>query len=1008
MNLPELCIKRPVLASVLNLIIVLLGVIAFSRLDVKEYPNIDFPTVSVDTSLAGASPEIMETQVTNIIEDAVSGIEGIDVLSSSTSFGSSRVNVNFKLGVDINQAVNDVRDKVSRVIDSMPEDIDGPTISKEDNESNPIIWISFYSDKYNMLEITDYVDRFVTDQLKRVDGVANAQIFGDQQYTMRIYPDIVKMTSLKVSVNEIVSALRNQNKEFPSGSIKGTDKEFTVVVNSDINKVSEFMNLIIRKSENNLIKLKDIASIELTSADLRTYTRYKGKNSMAIGIVKQSTANPIDISDGIKRKIEELKVSFPEGLDFAIAYDSSIFIKKSIFSVQKTIIEAVLLVFFIIYFFLRNFRTCFIPLITIPVSLIGVFFLMNLNHFSINIITLLAMVLAVGLVVDDAIVMLENIYRYVEKGLKPIDAAITGSKEIAFAIISMTLTLAAVFLPIGFLGGVTGKIFIEFAWTLALAVLISGFVSLTLSPMMASKLLREKERHSNFDLKCEAFINKGIDLYTKALDFALKTKRYIILAAIIFASVSIILFKFIPKELAPTEDQGAFYVAYEAPTGVGLEYTDKYAKQIEAIYKTVPEINGYFTLVRAGGGFSYATLLPWEERKRTQMEIVGNVSGPMFGLIGVNAFAFNLPSIVGGGSISNYSLVLKSGLSYEEIEKMSQKLLEELKKNPNFSNIESDLKIDSPKIEININRDKAGIYGVDIADIGFALQALIGGFEPNKFNMNNKLYPVQVTLPFVQRLTPQVLDAIYVPNAEKQMIKLSSLVDSVYTVEPSELRHYNRYRAVKITGSIEKSYGLDDAVAFTKEIVSKVTNDPSTSFEFSGVLREYTRSSGDLYFSFILALLFIYLVLSAQFESFVDPFIIILSVPLSISGALISLYFSGSSMNIYSQIGMVTLIGLVTKNAILIVEFSNQMMEKGLSTLDAVKEACLLRIRPIAMTTLATILGAAPLALASGPGSQARHAIGIVIVGGLLFGTLFTLFVIPVAFVLIKGRKAPV
>lgn len=1004
MVLSDLSIKRPVLATVMSLVIVLLGVISYDRLTVREYPNIDEPVVNVETRYPGATAQIMESQVTQPLEESLAGIEGIEVMTSTSRPEQSQVSVKFRLTRNADEAANDVRDRVSRVRGMLPSEIDEPVISKVEADAQPIIYLAFSSDRHNPIEVTDYADRFVKDRLQNIDGVANVRIFGERRYAMRLWIDRARLAAYSLTVQDVESALRQQNVEIPSGRIESAEREFTVLAETDLRTPEQFDDLIIKRADGYLVRLKDVGRAEIGAESERTAVRFKAESAVALGVVKQATANPLEVSAGVRKVLPVIEQGLPEGMSVNIGYDSSIFIDRSIKNVFTTIGEAVVLVVLVIFFFLRSVRATLVPLMTIPVSLVGAFALMYMFGFSINTLTLLAMVLAIGLVVDDAIVMLENIHRHVEEGLSPIQAAFKGSREIAFAVIAMTLTLAAVYAPIGFMEGRTGRLFTEFALTLAGAVLVSGFVALTLSPMMCSKLLRHERKHSAVYNAIEAAMVGMTNGYRRLLSASLRVKWLVLLVALGVGGSAYLLFGTLKSELAPTEDRGTIIGIGIAPEGSTLAFTDKYARQMEQVYASVPEAERYFVVT----GFpvvsqviSFIGLEDWETRDRKQQDIVKEMQPRMFGGIpGIMSFPVNPPSLGQSPIDKPVQFVIQTSGTYEDLEKTVQAVMAEAQQYPGFLNLDSDLKLNKPQLSVKVDREKVADVGADVAVIGRTLETMLGGRQVTRFKQNGKQYDVIVQVEDSDRATPSDLSAIYVRGAAGEMIQLSNLVTVEETVAPKELNHFNQMRSAKITANLAPGFALSDGLGKLEEIAAKVLP-PEALVDYDGPSREYRSSSASLYVTFLLALGFIYLVLAAQFESFVDPFVIMLSVPLSVTGALLALNLTGHTLNVYSQIGLVTLIGLITKHGILIVEFSNQLQEEGRSKLEAVVEASALRLRPILMTTGAMVLGAVPLAIATGAGAESRQAIGWVIVGGMTFGTLLTLFVVPTAYMLL-------
>lgn len=1008
MILSDISIRRPVFATVMSLLIILVGLIAFDRLPVREYPNIDAPVVSVRTVYPGASAEVMESQITKPLEDSLSGIEGIRTIKSVSREEVSQITVEFIQSRDPEAAANDTRDRVARVRGALPNEAQDPVVAKIEADAQAIIWLAFSSDRQSPLEITDYADRVVADQLKTLPGVASVIIGGGRRYAMRIWLDPSRMAALGITVQDVEAALRSQNTELPSGRIESQMREFSVLAKTDLRTPGEFERVVIRDSGGVLVRLEDIGRAEIGAEDERNIVRVNGRAAVGLGIVKQSTANTLEVARAIKAELPRLQAELPEGMQIKIGFDSSIFIEKSIDAVYQTMLEAMVLVVGVIFLFLRNWRATLIPFVTIPVSLIGAFIFLSAMGFTINVLTLLGLVLAIGLVVDDAIVMLENIYRHIEEGMPPYEAAVKGAKEIGFAVLAMTLTLAAVFAPLAFAEGNTGKLFTEFALTVASAVLVSGFVALTLTPMMASKILRHETRHNalfNFGERVLTGLNAA---YTRGVTRVLRHPLIIALVFVLVAGAAYGLLKSLKSELAPTEDRGFFIGFMLAPEGATLQYTDQYARQLEGIYQSVPEVNTAFMVVAPGlerpnpvnNALSFVMLKPWEERTRSQMAITESLGPQMFmGMPGVMAFPINPPSL--GQSFRNPPLqFVVQAPSYAELDKAVEALMEKVRAYSGLANADSDLKLNKPQLRVDINRDKAAQMGVGVDTIGRTLETLLGGRDVTRFKQAGEQYDVVLQLDPSARATPQDLTALYVRGREGSLTRLSNLVTVTETVAPKELNHFDRQRAAIISANIAPGYTLGEALAFMDQ-AAKETLPKNARTTLAGQSREFGESGQTLAITFGLALIVIYLVLAAQFESFISPFIIMLTVPLAATGALLALKLTGATLNVYSQIGLVMLVGLITKHGILIVEFANQLRQRGKTKVEAVIEAASLRLRPILMTTAAMVLGAVPLALASGAGAESRSPIGWVIVGGLLLGTLLTLFVIPVAYTLL-------
>jgi len=1009
MGISEICIRRPVFATVLSLIVFLLGLVAYERLNVREYPNIDPPVVTVETSYQGANAAIIETQVTQVLEESLAGIEGVDFISSISREEASQITVNFRLNRDPDAAAADVRDRVSRVRGRLPEEIDEPVIQKVEADAQPIIYLAFSSNQHSALDITDYADRYVKDQLQTLPGVSQVRIFGEREYSMRIWLDPLRMAAYDLTPEDVENALRRQNVEVPAGRIESQTREFTVLSETDLRTPAQFNDLVIKQADGYLVRLSDIGQAELGPLDERRIVRFNSEPAIALGIIKQATANPLDVSGAVREVLPRILETLPDGMQVEVAHDKSVFIQESLNNVYMTIAEAVVLVLLIIFIFLHSLRATFIPLVTIPLSLVGAFALMFLFGFTINTLTLLAFVLAIGLVVDDAIVMLENIHRHVEEGEPPFTAAIRGAKEISFAIVAMTLTLAAVYVPIGFLTGKTGQLFTEFAWTLAGAVLVSGFVALTLSPMMCSKLLKRESRPNLLIRAIEAGIRWLIAGYRVLLHLCLCARPLILLMGLAVAGAGVFLFTQLQSELAPYEDQGTIVGVFIAPQGATIDYTDKYARQLEAIYEKTDDVARYFVVsgfptVTQGIGFVKTT--PWDQRDRTQQEIVRELQPQMFGVPGVLAFPVNPPPL--GQSVRDQpiQLVVLTSESYAKLNGYVEQILAKAQGSKTLQNLDSDLRLNKPQLKVDVDRDKVASLNVDLETLGRTLETLLGGRQVTRFKREGQQYDVVVQVADEDRVTPSDLETIYVRAENGAMIQLSNLVTLTETVAPKELNHFNQLRSATFTATLADGATLGQALGELEQIVRDVIP-PSAQIDYAGQSREFKEASAEIYITFILALAFIYLVLSAQFESFIDPLTIMLTVPLSITGGLLGLYLTGGTLNIYSQVGLVTLIGLITKHGILIVEFANQMRQKGMDIREAVLEASALRLRPILMTTGAMVLGAVPLAIAAGAGAESRQDIGVVIVGGLLVGTLFTLFVIPVVYSYLARRARP-
>jgi multidrug efflux pump len=1011
MKISDLCIRRPVFATVLSLAVMLIGLVSYTRLPVREYPKIDEPVVTVETVYRGASAEIIESQITKPLEDSLAGIEGVDVITSISRQENSQISVRFKLERNPDSAASDVRDRVSRVRNKLPTAIDEPVIAKVEADANPIIWIAFSSDKHSALEVTDVANRIVKPRLQTMPGAADVRVFGERKFAMRIWLDRDRLAAFNLTPQDVEDALRRQNVEVPAGRIESQTREFSVVARTDLTEPAQFADIIVKQAADAkgsyAVRIGDLGRVEIGAASERSTVRFNGKAAVALGVIKQATANPLELSKALRAELPKIVSELPPGMNANVAYDSSIFIDRSIDSVFTTIGEAIILVLLIIFFFLRNFRATLIPLVTIPISLIGTFALMFMLGFTINTLTLLALVLAIGLVVDDAIVVLENIYRHIEEGMPRREAAFKGAQEIGFAVVAMTITLAAVYAPVAFMTGRTGKLFVEFALTLAGAVLVSGFVALTLSPMMCSILLKHEEKHGKAYVLVERFLNWMTQAYRRVLTASLNRRWIVMLAFALVALSSVFLLKALKSELAPVEDRGIILGVFLGPEGATLDYTDKYAKQLENIYGKTPDVERFFVVAgnpTVSQGISFIGLTDWKERKRSAADVVKELFPKFMGIPGVLAFPVMPPSLGQSPRERPVNFVVVTSASYQELQQITSKILGEVAKNPGFTNVDTDLKLNKPELSVAVNRDKSSDTGVQIETVGRTLETMLGGRQVTRFKRDGEQYDVIVQVDNADRTTPSDIRDIFVRAKDGSMIPLGNLVTVDETVSPRELNHFGQRRAVTITANLTPGYTMGEALKFMEDVAGKALP-PGYAIDYAGQSREFKTSSASLALTFMLALAFIYLVLAAQFESFRDPFIIMLTVPLSMTGALLALLLSGGTLNVYSQIGLVTLVGLITKHGILIVEFANQLQEQGRDIRQAVIDAAERRLRPILMTTGAMVLGAIPLALATGAGAESRQQIGWVIVGGLLLGTFFTLFVVPTVYSLLARRR---
>ena len=1005
MILSDVSIRRPVFAWVMTLVIVLVGVVAWTRLPVRLIPNVDTPVVTVNTSYPGASAQVIESQITQPIEDALSGVEGIDFISSVSREQSSQVTIRFNLDRDPDGAASDVRDRVGQARGFLPEEAGEPIIQKQEADQQPIIYLAFSSDRHSNVELADTAERLVKDRIQTIPGVAQAQVFAST-FAMRIWLQPQRLAGFGLTPADVEAALRAQNVEIPAGRVESTDREFTVLSETDLQTPEEFGAVILGQSADGyLVRLRDVARVELGAEEQRFRARFNGVNAVPLAVIKQAVANPLDISADLEDMLPEIQRTLPDGMQVQVAFDSTVFIQKSIEEVYKTVAEAVLLVVLVIFLFLRSWRATIIPLVTIPVSLVGAFGLMYAFGFTINTLTLLAMVLAIGLVVDDAIVMLENIYRHVEEGMPPLEAALKGSREIGFAIVAMTLTLAAVYVPLAFSTGRTGKLFVEFALTLAGAVLVSGFVALTLSPMMASRLLRHEKKHGRFWELGERAL-RGLDNgYRRLLELALRLRWAVVGVGVLVFAAALLMFSQLPRELAPQEDQGFVIGFGMAPEGSTVEYTDRYARMMEAAFAEHPNVQQYFQIVgfpAVTNTIGFVMLDDWEDRDVSAAEVQGQLMGRFMAIPGIMAFPTLPPPLGQEGFGQPVSFVVQTTGTWEELGRTMQAMLQKMAENPKLTNPDSSLKLDKPQLRIEVDREKVAAVGSSVSEVGRTLETLLGGRQVTRFKKGSEQYDVVVQVADAQRRTPGDLSNIYVRGGDGQMVQLSNLVTVSEGVAAKELNHFDKLRSATITAGLAPGYSQGEALEWMEAALEEVA--PDALYDLTGQSRELRESASDFAMMFALALVFIFLVLAAQFESWVDPFVILLAVPLAAFGAFLALTLSeGGSWNIYSQIGMITLVGLIAKHGILIVEFSNQLQEQGRTKFDAVAEAAALRLRPILMTTGAMVFGALPLAIATGAGAESRNQIGLVIVGGMAIGTFFTLFVVPVIYLLI-GR----
>lgn len=1009
MSFTDFFIKRPVFATVVSLIIFLVGLRSYFILQTRLFPKIDASVISINTNYAGADAELMEGFVTTPIENALGGIDGIDYIESKSKAGGSIINVYFKLGYDLNVASSDINAKVNSIRSSLPKEIDDPVVSKVDPNADPTMYLSFYSDSLNVEEITDKLNRIVQPQIQTLPGVGMAQVWGSA-YSMRIWLDDKLMAAHNITPQDINNALKTQNLQAPGGTLKTAMQTMPIKTYSELTTAKEFNNLVLRQNDGQLIRIKDVGKAELGPRYNDFSVWFNGKPGAVIAITPSSTANPLDVSQEIKNIFSNIAETLPKAITSTIMWDSSKFIYESIREVKKTIIEATIFVILVVFLFLGSWRTLLIPVVTIPLSLIGVCSFMYFFGYSLNTITFLSMVLAIGMVVDDAIVVTENIHRHIIKGKSPLEASLAGAREIQFAIIAMTLTLAAVYAPIGFLTGLVGSLFKEFAFTLAGAVIISGIIALTLSPMMCSKImLPHTAGESGLEKKINSTLNKIMNIYERWINATLNHRKKIISIVPIILIATGALYYFLPRELAPSEDKGYIITPIMAPTSANIDYTEKYSKMLEPFLKQTNEIENYIIVngtSETNIGVAVLVLKPWSERKRSVDQIIGELTPKFWSIPGIMAFPTNPSSLPGAGGRSPISIQIQKLGDYNELSDIVNKIVNAARQNPKITNIRIKPMLDQPQLDIHINREKAGDLGITIGDIGSAINMALGQPTTGRFSISGRSYDVVPQLYPSASNQPNTMDNIYLRTTNGDLVSLKNLVTISETVTPKSYKHFQQIRAIEISGGMTSGYTLGEALNYFQEIIKE--NAPNdVKVDFAGQSRLYFQTGGQMTITFFFAIIFIFLVLAAQFESFRDPLIVLFSIPLSIFGALLAMFLTKSTLNIYSEIGLVTLVGLISKHGILMVEFANQLQEKGKNIKEAIITAASVRLRPILMTTAAIVLGAVPLALATGAGAASRHQIGWVIIGGMMIGTIFTLFVIPTMYTYIAKVRNP-
>jgi multidrug efflux pump len=1011
-GLSSVSINRPVLAIVMSLVIIIFGIIGFNFLGVREYPSVDPPIISVSTNYIGANAEVIESQITEPLEESINGIAGIKRLTSVSRDGRSTISVEFELGEDLEAAANDVRDRVSRAMRNLPQDADPPTVTKADADSNPIVFLNVKSDSRNLLELSEIAENIFKERLQTIPGVSEIRIWGQRRYAMRMWMDPDKLAAYGLTPIDVQNAITRDNVELPTGSVEGRSTELSIRTMGRLRNPEEFNNLIVKEDGINIVRFRDIGNAELGPENSRTVLKRDGIPMVGVVLVPQPGSNNIEIANEFYRRLEQIKKDVPEDIGLDIGFDQTDYIRASIDEVSQTIIIAFLLVFGVIFFFLRDWRTTVIPIITIPIALIGTFFIMYLADFSINVLTLLGIVLAIGLVVDDAIVVLENIYSKIEDKMEPKEAGYKGAEEIFFAVISTTVALAAVFLPVMFLQGLTGRLFREFGIVVAGAVIISSFVALSLTPMLCSKILKKREKRSRIYMQTEKFYEKLNEAYSTSLGSFMR-HRWLAFVIIILSGFFIYLIgSNLQSEVAPLEDRNGFSVNATGPEGTTFEYMDKYVDELnDWLMREVPEVTAIISVTSPGFGASSSVntafwrvrLVDADQREKSQGQLVEEITPRVLSMTGVRGFVSQEPTIGDRRAGLPVQYVIQAG-TLEKLKEVLPEFLSQAGDNPAFNFVDVNLKFNKPEINLEINREKARSLGVSVRDISQTLQLGLSGQRFGYYVMNGKQYQIIGQVSDHNRITPLDLTSLYVKNQNGELIQLDNLVTTTDTSTPPQLFRFNRYISATISASLNKGYTVGDGIEEMDKIAADVLDDTYTT-ALAGTSAEFQESSSSLLFAFVFALILIYLVLAAQFESFRDPLTIMLTVPLALAGALFSLWYFNETLNIFSQIGIIMLIGLVTKNGILIVEFANQRKDQGLEIMDAIMGAAESRFRPILMTSFSTILGILPIALALGAGSESRVSMGVAVIGGLIFATILTLYVIPAVYSYFTGKE---
>jgi len=1012
LKISEVCIDRPVLASVMSLVIVLFGGIALSQISNRELPDVDEPVVSVTTVYPGAAPEVVETSVTQPLEDQLIGIEGVRHLTSQSREQASTITVEFDLDRDIEAAANDVRDRVARSRRQLPDEVEDPIVAKRDSDAQAVMWLAVSGENYTQIQISQLVETQLKDRFSKLTGVSDVLVAGERRYAMRIWLHGDRLVAHGLTIGDVSEALRRENVDIPSGRVEGTDREYTVRSLGELRTVAGYENLIVATVKGEPIRLRDVASVEVGPEDDRKLVRYNAKAAIGLGIIKQSKANTLDVADAVHAVLPQVRAELPPGVQLEIAYDGARFIRESVRDVRRTIFEAIALVVLVIYLFLRSLRATVIPAVAIPVSIVGAFGVLYFLGYTINTLTLMGVTLAIGLVVDDAIVVLENVVRWIEQGRPPREAAVLGMREISFAVIATTVSSVAVFLPLTFLRDTTGRLFGEFAVTVAAAILISGFVALTLSPALCALVLRHGGEERGVKAWLAGAVSRLGSGYAAAVRPVLRRPAPWLALGAAWVALGVVWFTRMPEELMPGDDRDTVLVLNTAPEGATLEFTDRYQRGAERVVASQPEVARAFSVVSLGlgtpglvnQGFLWVSLVPREERERSQSEVVHALREPLGELAGIQSWAFE-PRPLAGFLATPVELTLQ-GPDIADLKAHAEEVADRLRALPGFEDVQTDLYLDKPQLEVLIDRDRASDLGVSVREIATTLQILLGGLDISTFKLEGETYNVMAQLPRGERARPADLFGLYVRGRNGQLVSLRSVVTARETVAPRSLNHFDRQRSVAVKANLGQGMTQGAALGLAAETADEVlAGAPGYRYVFSGESEKFFESGNALISAYLLAVLVVYLVLAGQFESFVHPLTILVGVALSFTGALVALSLVGHTLNLYSKIGLVMLVGLVAKNSILIVEFANQLRERGMALAEATFEACRTRFRPILMTALATIMGILPIALGSGAGGEARAPLGVAVVGGMLFSTALTFFVVPATYLAVERLR---